>query len=161
MTVPVHGLPSLVREGQMVAVVPPELTGERWHKVTSCSQDNRAGTLVGLSDVSNLDGAESLVGRYLLARRADLPDDLELHDAAALIGREVTDCSLGLSGVLTEVMCGPANDVWVIVATLACNDFELLLPVIDSVVSVVPDEGPINVNASGFVDISEGDDENR
>ena len=44
-------------------------------------------------------------------------------------------------------MRGPANDVWVI----RDGDRELLLPVIDSVVREVSPEGPIAVDASGFL----------
>ena len=42
---------------------------------------------------------------------------------------------------IVEVMTGPANDVWVLRGELG----ELLLPVIDEVVSDVPDDGPIPV----------------
>ena len=71
VTVPVRGLPSLVREGLTVAVVPPALKGSRWHRVVSCEGDGRSGSLVALSGVSDLTAAESLVGRYLLARESD------------------------------------------------------------------------------------------
>lgn len=149
VTVPVHGLPSLVREGLTVAVVPPQLKGSRWHTVESVEEDARAGQLVGLSGVDKIGEAEELVGRYLLARREDLPDDLELRDAARLVGRRVADEATGLAGVIDEVMVGPANDVWVV---LTDDGGEVLLPVIASVVGEVPEEGPIVVSATGFYD---------
>ena len=147
VTVPVHGLPSLVREGLRVAVVPPALKGDRWHVVTNVEEDSRAGSLVSLSGVVCLDDSEALVGRYLLASVNDLPDDLALHDAGSLIGREVHDVNEGPLGTIAEVMVGPANDVWVVRGKRG----EVLLPVINSVVSEVADEGPITVDATGFL----------
>lgn len=141
VTVPVHGLPPLVREGLEVAVVPPALTGSRWHVIASCEGDDRAGQLVGLSGVSTIDEAEGLAGKVLLARVADLPEDLALHDPERLVGREVRDRASGVSAVIAEVMTGPANDVWVLRGALG----EALVPVIDEVVSSVPDEGPVSV----------------
>ena len=141
VTVSVHGLPSLVREGLEVAPVPPELTGPRWRTVTSCSSDGREGQLVALGGVADLDGAERLVGKLLLAREADLPEDLALHDAGRLVGREVADTRLGALGSIAEVLRGPANDVWVVRGPMG----ECLLPVVDAVVSEVPDEGPVAV----------------
>lgn len=141
VTVPAHGLPLLVRVGLEVAVVPPPLRGSRWHTVSSCARDGRSGALVALSDVDTISAAEALVGRELLARVADLPDDLALHDAERLVGREVSDERTGERGRIAEVMRGPANDVWVVRGERG----ELLLPVIDDVVSAVPDEGPIPV----------------
>ena len=141
VTVPVHGLPSLVREGLDVAVVPPELRGSRWHTVVSCSSDGRSGSLVALDGAGDLAAAERLVGRHLLARLSDLPEDLALHDAGRLVGREVVDERSGDTATIAEVMVGPANDVWV----LRGSRGELLLPVIDDVVSEVPDNGPVVV----------------
>ena len=141
VTVPVHGLPSLVREGLEVALVPPALRGSRWHRVVSCSSDARSGALVALSGVTTLDAAEGLVGKGVLARLADLPEDLPLHDPERLVGRTVSDAGRGLTAVIAEVMTGPANDVWVVRGASG----EALLPVIDSVVSEVPESGPIEI----------------
>lgn len=149
VTVPVHGLPLLVREGLEVAVVPPQLKGSRWHTVTETADDGRAGQLVSLSGISKIGEADELVGRYLLAKRSDLPDDLELRDAQRLVGRQVADEGNGLVGTIDEVMVGPANDVWVISFD---GIGEVLLPVIGQVVSEVPREGTITVDATGFID---------
>ena len=139
VTVAVHGLPSLVREGLEVFAVPPALRGPRRHVVTSCADNGRSGRLVALSGVCDLASAEALVGKTLLARVADLPEDLALHDAGRLVGREVVDVVAGATGAIAEVMRGPANDVWVVRGPLG----EILVPVIDEVVSSVPEEGPI------------------
>lgn len=140
MTVPVHGLPSLVHEGLEVAVVPPSASGSRWHVVSSCSSGGRSGDLVALSGVTSLGEAEDLVGRYLLASAADLPADLALHDRERLVGREVVD-ERGTRGAIAEVLTGPANDVWVVRGAAG----EVLLPVIPEVVDNVPDEGAVSV----------------
>ena len=133
VTVPVHGLPFLVEEGMRVAVVPPALTGDRWHTVTSVQEDDRLGQLVALSGVDSLDDSELLVGRYLLASVDELPD--------RLVGREVVDAATGATGAIAEVMRCPANDVWVVRGPLG----EVLLPVVDEVVDAVPEQGPIPV----------------
>lgn len=146
VAVPVHGLPAVLSQGMDVCVVPPRLKGERWHTVESCAAGAREGALISLSGIRTIDAAKALCGRYLLAREADLPEGFDLHDAARLVGREVTDEARGLRGHITEVMTGPANDVWVV----DLDSGEVLLPVIDQVVSEVPDDGPIEVCAAGF-----------
>lgn len=140
VTVPVHGLPSLVHVGLEVAVVPPPLRGGRWHVVERCSSDDREGTLAALSGVGSIDQAQQLVGSYLLARADDLPADLAAHDAGALVGR-VVRCADGSEGEICEVLRGPANDVWVVRGERG----ELLLPVVDEVVGEVGETGPIEV----------------
>ena len=127
VTVPVHGLPSVVREGLSVAVVPPPLRGERWHEVVSVSGDSRSGSLVALSGVTTIED--------------DLPADLALHDPERLVGRVVRDARDGAVGVIEEVMTGPANDVWVVRGERG----ELLVPVVDAVVREVAPEGEIAV----------------
>ena len=140
VTVPVHGLPRLVRMGLEVAVVPPVVGSNRWHEVLEVTSSGKNGDLVRLSGSTCLSDAESLVGRYLLAPESELPSDLALHDPARLIGRAVTDDEDRV-GTIVEVLTGPANDVWVVRGP----EGEILLPVIDHVVSSVPDSGPIMV----------------
>ena len=147
VTVSVHGLPSLVREGLTVWPVPPELRGPRSRVVLSCQEDDRSGCLVALSGVEDLRAAERLVGKTLLAREADLPANLVLLDAARLVGREVVcaddgGAADGATGTIEEVLRGPANDVWVVRGERG----EILLPVIDEVVADPPAEGPITVH---------------
>ena len=137
-----------MREGLKVAVVPPQLKGSRWHTVEEATDDGRAGQLVSFADVTTIDGAQGLVGRYVLASREDLPDDFELRNVELLVGRQVTDEGLGLSGTIAEVMVGPANDVWVIDVA---GEGELLLPVIDQVVGEVPEKGAIPGQRGGIL----------
>lgn len=140
VAVPADGLPALLRTGLSVCVVPPPLRGERWHEVVRADGDD-AGQLVALSAVGDRAAAEGLVGRHLLARTADLPADLALRDARALLGREVRDEGAGPVGTISEVLRGPANDVWAVEGALG----EVLVPVVPSVVSEVPGAGPILV----------------
>lgn len=141
VAVPASGLPPVLREGLEVAVAPPELRGPRWRTVREAEGDAR-GQLVRLSGVNDLAAAERIRGKRLLARVADLPGDLALHDAGALVGREVRDAALGSVGTIAEVMFGPANDVWAVEGPFG----EVLVPVVDEVVSEVPDSGAIEVS---------------
>ena len=125
-----------------VALVPPALKGDRWHLVTSVSEGG-TGQLVSLSGISSMGDAEAVVGTFVLALEDQLPPDIALHDAHDLLGREVLDQGRGNLGSIVEVMTGPANDVWVIDGAYG----ELLVPVIPTVVTSVPPEGPIVISA--------------
>lgn len=140
MAVPVSGLPLLLRVGMRVAAVPPALRANRWHEVVSCFGSG-TGQLVRLSGVTGISGAEGLVGKVLLAPVGELPPDFALHDAPSLVGRAVEDVRLGWTGTIVAVMCGPANDVWVVEGPRG----EVLLPVVPSVVGPVLGEGAIPV----------------
>lgn len=134
MTVPVHGLPSLLQESLEVAVVPPPLKDSRWHIVEDVVDEDERGALIRLSRCHDISSAEALVGKTLLARVDDLPTGFELHDVDALLGREVIEDESGLRGILEEVMRGPANDVWQVRLTDDVCEKVYLLPVIDDVV---------------------------
>ncbi len=138
VAVPVHGLPFLLEEGLDVALVPPSLKGNRFHRVVSVS-DQQNGQLVGLTGVTDLNAAEGLVGKTVLAPVDQLPADLALHDPNSLLGRRVEDETYGPLGTVEEVMQGPANDVWVLEGPFG----EVLLPVIPDVVSEVAPAGDI------------------
>ena len=131
-----------MRAGMRVALVPPALKGDRWHLVTSVSEGG-TGQLVSLSGISSMGDAEAVVGTFVLALEDQLPPDIALHDAHDLLGREVLDQGRGNLGSIVEVMTGPANDVWVIDGAYG----ELLVPVIPTVVTSVPPEGPIVISA--------------
>ena len=143
MTVPVHGLPPMLHEGLRVACVPPALKGDRWHEVLHVTNGGGAGQLVALSGVDGIAAAEDLTGCTMLADVADLPEDFELHDVDALLGRDVTDKVYGHIGQIVEIMVGQANDVWVIEGPYG----EVLIPIVDEVGSEVPADGEIVVHA--------------
>ena len=142
MTVPVHGLPPLLYVGLEVAAVPPALKGSRWHVIEAVSSEGGTGELVRLSGVRSIGAAEELTGKTLLAAVGDLPSDLALHDVDALLDRDVQDASGTKLGTISEVMRGPANDVWVVDGAAFG---EVLLPVIPEVVVSLPADGPIVV----------------
>lgn len=153
VTVPVHGLPSLMHEGLSVCVVPPRLKGPRWHKVLSCVSDVR-GQRIALDGASDLGAAEALVGRSLLVSVDDLPDNFAFMDLDALIGRRVEDPGYGDLGEIEEILTGPANDVWVVRRASAG---EILLPVIPDVVPEIPSSGSIEVHVPKGTILEEGD----
>ena len=153
VTVPVHGLPPMLREGLRVAIVPPALGNDRWHVVEDAS-DGGSGQLVAFEDVTTIGDADELVGRFVLANVDDLPDDIEMLDVRVVLDRDVVDERLGALGSVVEIMVGPANDVWLIDGPYG----EVMLPVIPEVVLDVPDSGPIVVRApKGSVDDGEGE----
>lgn len=129
VVVPTHGLPLLLHEGLVVVAVPPALKGPREYVVGRCSGEHGA-QLVALRGVSTLGQAAKLVGKTLLARVADLPADLGLHDVDALLGRDVEDEELGPLGQIAEVLRGPANDVWVVKGAFG----EVLVPAVEPIV---------------------------
>ena len=134
-----------MREGLRVAVVPPPLKEDRWHTVEAADEGTSAGQLVALSGVHDIAAAQELVGKRLLARVADLPADVALHDVDALIGRAVVDVEGGRAGTIEEIYVGPANDVWSIELLDAARGVveTYLIPVIPEVVDDVPQEGAI------------------
>lgn len=147
VTVSVHGLPPLMREGLRLAVVPPPLKDDRWHTVISVDDGWGTGQLIGLSGVRDIAAAQALVGKLLLARSDDLPEDIALHDIDALMGREVYDEAHELPGTIEEILVGPANDVWSVVLRDerrgVCETY--LIPVIDEVVREVPPTGAVRI----------------
>ena len=138
--VPVHGLPPLLSVGMTVAIVPPELKQSRWHEVTSVSTSN-AGQLVGLSGVTDITTAETLVGKLVLARVEDLPEDYEMQDLDALIGKRVEYEVYGDLGTIVDIMVGSAQDVWVVDGPFG----EVLIPAVDEFVLGYDAEGTIVV----------------
>ena len=116
-----------------------------------------ASQLVALSGVSDLDAAEGLRGRYLLARREDLPADVELMDAETMVGRTVTDASAGELGRVAEVIRTPAHDVWAIDTGAG----ELLLPVVDAIGATLAADGEVAVSVPAHLleELRRGDSE--
>ena len=139
--VPTNGLPLLLREGLEVALVPPRLKGPRSLWVDSCSERG-GGALVSFGGIQTLGDASQIVGKTVLVRKRDLPDDFELHDSRSVVGREVVDMRLGPIGTVVDVMRGPAQDVWVVDG--ACG--ETLIPVVDAIVRSWEEGGPLVVD---------------
>lgn len=148
VVVPLHGLPFLLQPGMEVALTPPALDRDRFVRVESLMPSGE-GALVKFESVNNLSESEKLENTYVLAREDDI--ELGMFDVAIdnLLNREVCDLTRGFIGTITEVMEGPANDVWVVEGPFG----EILLPVIEQVVVDVPDDGQISVSLlDGMID---------
>ncbi len=131
-----------------IALTPPALKRDRFSRVEAVGD---AGDCVRVKfrGVDSLEDSEKIVGCYLLAREDDLY--LGAFDVAYddLIGRAVEDARYGELGNIAEVIETPANDVWSIEGPYG----EVLVPVIDQVVSEIPDEGPIRIAVmDGIID---------
>lgn len=145
---PVRGLPSLLRPGMLVALTPPALDRDRFCTVESV-REVADGALVAFSGISDMTASEAIVGCTVLASSSDL--DLGALDAPydELIGRVVVDDRYGEVGSISEVMETPANDVWVVQGRFG----EVLVPVIEDVVSEIPRDGDIEVKLlDGLID---------
>lgn len=141
MTVPVHGLPPLLVSGLLVALVPPALKTRRWYTVSNVEDAGGPGQLVAFEGVTGIAEAEELVGKTILASCDDLPADILLHDADALLGHEVTDVVHGPLGTIDEVMLGSAQAVWVIKGDYG----EVMLPAVEEFIVGMDEHGPIKV----------------
>ncbi|MDO5107082.1 MAG: 16S rRNA-processing protein [Coriobacteriaceae bacterium] len=142
----VHGLPPLLAGGMEVALVPPALKTSRYHTVARADAQGGPAQLVAFEDVASLSEAAELVGRTVLARLDDLPATVALMDREALVGTCVRDRTLGLLGTITEVMAGPAQDVYV----LDRGGAEVLVPVLPEFVVGRGDDGCV------LLDLPEG-----
>lgn len=97
------------------------------------------GPLLKVGGVDTVEEASMLLGREIVAKTAELPEDLltQVEEKPDPVGLKVTDDERGLLGVVEDVIVTGANDVWVVDGPLG----EVLLPVIDEcVVSVDWDE---------------------
>lgn len=139
---PLRGLPFLIKKGQKVALTPPALDRDRFCSVMDVSHAG-SESLVSFSGIDSLSLAEKIIGCMVLAQE----DDLDLNPLTSsvddIIGREVIDSRYGSVGTVVEVMCTPANDVWVVDGS---RYGEVLIPVIPDVVESIPDEGCIRVD---------------
>lgn len=129
------GLPFALYEGLNVYVVPPTLDGPRELVVEQIQESSPDSYRVKFKDIDSIDQAEQLIGRYLLA----LVSDIQLEESADYleeIGRVVHDERYGELGVIEELICTPANDVWVVQGAYG----EVLIPVIEDVVLEIPED---------------------
>lgn len=135
-----RGLPLSYMEGCEVRFVPPSLKEVNGASVQSVKEDWR-GALVMFEGLDSVDVASGLVGRTVLVRTDDLPQ--EAVESGSLEGRRVVCVERGDIGVIEEEMVLPANDVWVVEGPYG----EVLVPVIDQVVLDIPEDAdePIKV----------------
>lgn len=138
---PLRGLPFLLHKGLRCALTPPALERDRFCRVTKVSEGG-SEMLVSFSGIENLDAAESVAGCLVLVRADEIDLDPLTAPIDNLLGRTVVDERFGELGSIEEVICTPANNVWSISGAAYG---EVLVPVIPSVVSEIPDEGPIAI----------------
>ena len=146
----VRGLPLALRQGLEVALTPPAFDRDRFCTVEAISERGREA-LVRFSGIDTMSCAEGIVGCYVLARA----DDLDLAPLAASVdelrGRAVVDARYGALGTVADILEKPANDVWVVDGGAYG---EVLIPVIDQVVELLPESGAIRVHVmDGLIDV--------
>ncbi|MHB1016357.1 MAG: ribosome maturation factor RimM [Coriobacteriia bacterium] len=117
-----------------VWVVPPPTVVKPYRVIDA--RRGPKGAIVALDGVVGAAGAHELVGRWLLAATAALP---EPEGAASdVLGFTVTDRRRGYLGVVTDVIVTGANDVLVVDE----GPFgQVLLPVIDQVIRDIDEAG--------------------
>ena len=116
-----------------VALVPPALKSDRYLEVRSASSPEGSSQLVSFAGIDSIGDAQELVGKTVLARMDDLPEDIELLDRESLIGKRVIDASRGELGRVAEVMAGPTQDVFVLEGASG----QLLVPVLPEFVESI------------------------
>ncbi len=134
VAVPLDGLPFCLKPGMRVCLTPPEIGLERFCTVESVGTGELS--LVGFSCAHDLNEADRLVGKLVLARREDVPEFVEEHEFLDCVGCTMVDVSAGPVGVITELMMLPANDVW---AVSSEKYGEILVPVLEDVVVELPE----------------------
>ena len=126
-------LEELPRGLEVWFVPPPQ------HPLAAGLEDVRRGPkgpLATFSDIRSPEQGRALTGTFVLARRADLPDDWMPEEEPDLEGFRVMDTEKGFLGRIVDTIVTGANDVWVV----SGGDFgEVLIPVIDDVVLSVDD----------------------
>lgn len=127
--VPVRGLPSLLHAGLSVSCVPPALKGERLLRVRSAAAFGADGgrQLVSFEGIDDIDAASELVGKTVIAKREDLPDDFDALAVEDLVGRAACDERLGELGRIVRIERGPAQDLLAIEGSFG----EVLVPMVD------------------------------
>lgn len=148
------GTPFLLSEGLTVWFVPPAPGAPRHATITGVRQGPK-GPLVTFDAVAGVDAAAALVGRDVLARAEDVPDEVLDELEPELEGYTVTDTRHGLLGEVVETIITGANDVWVVEGPYG----EVLIPVIDDVVVAIDDDaGTIDVTLLDGLLPGEGDE---
>ncbi len=137
---PLRGLPFLLSKGLECALTPPALDRDRFCSVTKVTEGG-SEMLVSFSGINDLDAAESIAGCLVLVRAEDIDLDPLTAPVDNLLGRAVVDERYGELGTISEVIFTPANSVWAIDGAYG----EVLVPVIESVVPSIPEDGPIAI----------------
>lgn len=143
VVVPLDGLPFCLYEGMRVCLTPPPLRGERFYTVAGVGVGDTP--LVSFKGVRDLNAAEPLVGKLVLALRDDVPELVQEQMILDCVGCDMVDDVHGFVGVIQELIQLPANDVW----RVDEGPYgEVLVPVIEDVVLSIPeyDDEPVEVH---------------
>ena len=103
------GLPFLLSAGMEVAFVPPQHDAPRRSRVLSVRDEGKGRHLVTFEGVDDVETASRLAGLSVLARRADLPQEVVLAEEEGLVGWEVHDVACGFVGTVGEVVESPGQ----------------------------------------------------
>ena len=118
--------------------------------IVACA-DTAGGQRISLSGVSGIDSASKIVGKELLARASDLPQDFMLRDEASVVGRRVIDVEYGDLGRVSAIVRGPAQDIWQVAGPRS----EVLIPAVEELI-VSMDEDAIRVSLPvGLVELGD------
>lgn len=107
-------LPFLLREGLDVHFVPPSLSGPRQARVGAIREIKEGSFEVDFEGISSIDDAETIVGCYCLADRAQLEDGDGGMPYVDAIGWQVHDADLGDLGVVCEIVENPSQMLFVV-----------------------------------------------
>lgn len=103
----------------------------------------KGAAVMGLSCISDMDGAQRMRGTVLYAKREDLPIDDGAYFIADLIGLDVVDAEKGrVYGVIADVINRGASDIYVI----KTKNGEVLFPAVDEFVDRVDIEKAVYVS---------------
>ena len=150
-----YDLSRVINEHVKLCIVPPALNGPRWFEVDSISGDE-AGSLIHFRGVDTISDAEEFIGKTVLIKEKDLPEDFLVYDREHLIGVVLEDTQIGVLGVIDDMMITPAYDIWVI----RSNNNEILIPALYEIVDGF-DEQSGNLIVTVPEGMSEGVDEMR
>ena len=141
------GLPFLLEEGDVVALVPPKLDLPRSatiRHVTLLSDDTAE---IQFEEVGDAGTAYEMVGMHCLIKRDLIDIDELLHAPALWEGWPIIDDSLGQIGVLETIVENPGQTL----LEVRGPDKSFLIPYVDEIVHTVDFE-----NQSIFVALPKG-----
>lgn len=131
----VAGVPFLLFEGLEVAFVPPVLDAPRRGTVVEVRPAGDGAYVVRFDTVSTAEHAHALAGCSCLARRADLPEDIEEDAPGLLLGYVVVDGACGEIGTVADVIENPGQ--WLL--SVEGPHGEVLVPFVEPIVCGIDD----------------------
>lgn len=134
----VDGLPFLLYEGLSVWIVPPSAEAPR-HVTLSMADDQGDEAVVTFEGVADPKQLSAYQGRYLLAFRADLDQELLRESGWSVKGFALDDVTLGRVGHITQVEQMPGQ----VMLTVQGSFGEALVPLAADLVVDVDEQGEV------------------